>query len=58
MAVNVKGKTGKYSFHFYGDKKHLKEWASEGLDIIVIENTIPILIAKLGLTKLYCFLQK
>lgn len=46
-----------YSFKTYVNTKYLDEWRSAGVDIIVVENTIPITVVILGLTKIWCRLQ-
>ena len=53
----VKGKRHYWTFDFYGDPKYLTEWRADGLDVGVVENTVPVLIAELGLTRAWCFAQ-
>lgn len=57
MSVTVCGKEKTWSFNFYGDPKYLPEWWEDGLPIGVIENTIPVWVANLGMTRVWCFMQ-
>jgi hypothetical protein len=57
LSIAVKGKTAWWGFDFYADPKHLQEWRDDGLDIVEIENTIPMWVVDFGLTKQWCFLQ-
>ena len=57
MSITVQGKNHKYSFNFYGYPEHLETWRKEGLEIDMIENTIPVWIVDLGLTKIWCRIQ-
>ena len=57
MFITVRGKTKEYDFDFNGDREFLEERRSEGLDVYVIENEIPLWIAELGLVHEWCWLQ-
>jgi hypothetical protein len=57
MFITVRGNRSVWGFPFYGDPQYLSEWRADGLDVILIENTVPALIAELGLTRLWCFAQ-
>lgn len=54
MFIEVRGKTGEWSFDFYGDPKHLDEWRADGLEVYEHGYTIPFVIQQLGLTRLWC----
>lgn len=41
MFVVVRGKRSQWMFEFYGDPQYLDEWRADGLDVNIIENTIP-----------------
>jgi hypothetical protein len=57
LSIAVKGKNSWWGFDFYADPKHLKEWRDDGLDIVEIENTIPMWVVDIGLTHQWCFMQ-
>jgi len=57
LSITVKGKNHNWSFNFYDDPKYLKEWRQDGLDIVEIENTIPLWVVDFKLTKAWCFFQ-
>lgn len=57
LTVRVEGKHKVWGFNFVGDTKHLKEWRSDGLTINVLENTIPLFIQRVGLTRPWCKIQ-
>ena len=57
MSVTVRGNHLSWSFSFYGDPAHIKGWRADGLEVFEIENTIPVGVAGLGLTRAWCFVQ-
>lgn len=57
MSITVQGKQKNWSFNFWGNQEFLLGWQNDGLDIVIIENTIPQLVVDLGLTKIWCFFQ-
>jgi hypothetical protein len=57
LAMHVKGTEKEWSFHFYGDPRHLEDWRSDGLAVYQVENIIPAWAADLGLTRIWCFVQ-
>ena len=57
MFITVRGDRSHWGFPFYGDPQHVAEWRADGLDVILVENTVPMLIAELGLTGPWCFAQ-
>lgn len=57
LSITVQGKNHKYSFNFYGNMDDVKTWRDEGLEIDVIENTVPVWIVNMGLTKIWCKMQ-
>jgi hypothetical protein len=57
LSIKVRGVSKKWSFTFYGDPKHLKEWREDGLDVYQIENVIPAWVVGAGLARPWCFLQ-
>jgi hypothetical protein len=54
LSVTVKGKHKKWSFNFYGDPKHIDEWEADGLEIYIVNYSIPEWVVDMGLTKVYC----
>jgi hypothetical protein len=46
-----------YSFTVIADIRYLKEWQQNGIEIFLLENSIPIWAVNVGLTKVYCFFQ-
>ena len=57
MSVEVRGKSKTWCFNFYGDTRHLDEWRLDGLEVHVVENSIPAWVVGIGMTKPWCFLQ-
>jgi hypothetical protein len=57
MSITVNGKEHTWSFNFYADPQYLDKWQADGLDIVQIENVIPMWVWEAGLTKPYCWLQ-
>lgn len=52
LSIEVRGKSGKtYCLTFKGDPGYIDEWTADGLDIVVICNTIPCWAAELGLAR-------
>ena len=57
LSITVKGIEKTWSFSFYFDPQYINEWRADGLDVVEIENVIPIWAQRLGLTKIWCRLQ-
>ena len=57
LNVAVRGNSKEWSFNFYGDPKYLEDWRSDGLEVYEVENTIPVWVNELGLTRLWCIFQ-
>jgi hypothetical protein len=54
--ITVKGKWKKWAFNFWADD-HMKEWEKDGLEVTRILNTVPEWAVKMGLTRIWCWLQ-
>lgn len=57
MFVTVRGKQREWHIPFRGDTKYLQEWRDDGLEVYVIENSVPAWIVDIGLLHPYLFLQ-
>lgn len=57
MAIQVKGIEHEWGFDFYGDPKNLEDWRSDGLDVSIVEYSIPAWAVGRGLTRVWCFAQ-
>jgi hypothetical protein len=57
LIVTVRGKKNSWTFPTYGDTKYLQEWREDGLEIFVLENTVPSWVAVLGMARPWCFFQ-
>lgn len=57
MSLSVRGEQKTWSFNFYADPRHLPDWESDGLEVHLVENSIPEWVVSLGLTRTWCFLQ-
>lgn len=57
MSITVSGKINQYCFHFYGRPQDLEKWREEGLQIEMVENTIPAWAVKIGLSRIWCKMQ-
>lgn len=57
MSITVRGKCHTWSFDTYADPQHLEEWQADGVDIGIIENSIPEWVVDAGLLKVWIFFQ-
>lgn len=57
LIITVKGKKHSWSFTTYGDPKYIPEWRSDGLEVYIVENTVPSWVAVLGMARPWCFVQ-
>lgn len=57
MIVTIRGKAHSWSFPTYGDPRHIPEWREDGLEVFVVENTVPSWVAVLGMARPWCFVQ-
>lgn len=57
LSITVKGNHKTWSFNFYANPEHIDAWRNDGLEIDVIENTVPLWIANAGLVSQWCWLQ-
>lgn len=57
MHLEVAGRTGAYGFTVEADPRYLEEWQADGVEIYLIENTIPMWVVNAGLVRPWCFLQ-
>jgi hypothetical protein len=57
MTVVVRGKHHTWAFSFKGDPAHLPDWIGDGLDVTVIEGTIPAWMAGTPLMHPWLWLQ-
>lgn len=57
MSITVRGAAHTWSFEFYANPKYLDEWVADGLDIVLVENVVPMWVADYGLVRQWCFMQ-
>lgn len=57
LLLTVNGKFDKWLFYIDADPKHIELWRSDGLDIVQVENIIPLSIVDTILEKPFIFLQ-
>lgn len=57
MCISINGKEKVWAFEFYGNPKYLLEWQADGVDVILIENEIPLWAVGMGLSKIWFFFQ-
>lgn len=57
MILRVRGKNHSWGFPFYGDPAHIIVWQGDGLEVVLVENTIPELVVDIGLARPWCFIQ-
>jgi len=59
LLIEVKGKQKLWSFVTYADPQYLEEWRADGLEIFILENTIPEWVADLGVPamRVWCWAQ-
>lgn len=56
--VHVTAKDGRtFGFDTLVDTRYLDEWREAGIEIYILENSIPEWVADLGLVRIWCFLQ-
>ena len=56
-SITVRGKTKEWMFDVYVERKYVKEWQEDGLEIAEVINQIPLWVNDAGLTHIWCFLQ-
>ncbi len=57
MAVSGRGKCHEWSFSFDGLPTDLEQWQSDGIDVSIVYNSIPMWIVNCGWTDAYCKIQ-
>jgi len=57
MAVTIRGDQHEWSFCFYGNPKHLDDWLADGLEVALVENTVPAWLPKWVPVRWWCFVQ-
>jgi hypothetical protein len=57
MFIEVRGKQKSWIFEFSSEEQFIEEWRADGLEVNVIEATIPDWVADLGLAGLWSRLQ-
>ena len=57
LSMTVKGRNHTWCFDILADEKYMQEWLDDGLDIVIIENTIPMWVNDFGLTHAWVFMQ-
>ena len=57
LSITVKGKNRTWCFDILANSKYIQEWLDDGLDIVIIENTIPMFVVDCGLTHAWVFMQ-
>lgn len=57
MALMVRGKQTEWVFNFEGRTEHLRDWLDDGLEVYVVENSIPMWAQQFGLTRPWCAVQ-
>lgn len=57
LSLHVKGRHKSWIFEFMGDPKHIPEWEADGLEVWEVCNVVPLWVARLGLTRAWCFAQ-
>lgn len=56
-SLQVRGKSKEWSFDIIANPKHVEDWREDGLEIDEIINRIPEWAVRIGLTKLWIFIQ-
>lgn len=57
MSIEVRGRERTWGFLFEGDPAHLADWRADGLEVHEVCNVVPEWIARLGLTRPWCWAQ-
>lgn len=57
VLLSVRGKRDNWSFCMDVPRAHFDAWKADGLDVVEIENTVPEIVAAIGLTRPWCWLQ-
>jgi hypothetical protein len=59
MLIELRGREKQWSFVTYADPQYPPEWEADGLQIFILENTIPEWVAGMGLPaiKAWCWAQ-
>jgi hypothetical protein len=58
MFIEVRGNQHRWSFNFDGDPAHLADWRADGLEVNVIEGSVPYGIAGTLLMRPWLWLQR
>ena len=57
FSISVRGKQHEWSFSFRADERYLAGWRADGLVIHEIINQVPQIVADLGFTRIWIWLQ-
>lgn len=57
LSMTVKGKNHTWCFDILVDERYVQDWLDDGLNIVAIENTIPMLVNEIGLTHIWVYMQ-
>jgi hypothetical protein len=57
MTIEVRGRDRTWAFTTKADARYLEEWQADGLQIFILENTIPAWVVDLGLTRPWIWAQ-
>lgn len=57
MVIEVRGREKQWSWHVKADPQYLEEWQADGIQIFILENSIPAWAVDLGLTHIWCRVQ-
>jgi len=57
MSIEVRGKRKEWSFEFEGDDKYLQEWWDDGLNVMIITETIPEWVSDFGLAGVWYWIR-
>jgi hypothetical protein len=57
MVIEVRGREKSWSWHVKADERYLEEWQADGVQIFILENSIPEWAVELGLTHIWCRVQ-
>lgn len=55
--IEVRGRRATWSIDFCASKAQIEDLRADGVEVYEVINTVPLWVADLGLTKVWCFLE-
>lgn len=56
-STEVRGKSGTWVVHWHASDEQIADMQADGIEVFVTENSIPMWVNDLGMTRPWCFVQ-